>query len=260
MMPLRDDEGTHRGFVKILRDRTAQRLAGERLRVSEERFRTLLETIDTAFTLVEVRFDADDRPVDYRFLEANPAFERQAGVNLRSKWVTEFAPNLEQFWFDTYGHVARTREAATFENYAEAFSRWFDVRAICVGDPAERQIAIFFNDVTARKEAEAALRASEAIARENIERVQLALDAGTIIGTWFYDLVNDRFTVDESFARAFGLDPDFGRVGLSMAQVIDTVHPDDREALAAAIAAPMPTNTARGAPTGTTTGWRPTGA
>lgn len=235
MMPLRDDEGTHRGFVKILRDRTAQRLAGERLRVSEERFRTLLETIDTAFALVEVRFDADDRPVDYRFLEANPAFERQAGVNLRSKWVTEFAPNLEQFWFDTYGHVARTGEAATFENYAEAFSRWFDVRAIRVGDPAERQIAIFFNDVTARKEAEAALRASEAIARENIERVQLALGAGAIIGTWFYDLVNDRFTVDESFARAFGLDPDFGRVGLSMAQVVDTVHPDDREALAAAI-------------------------
>jgi PAS domain-containing protein len=36
--------------------------------------------IRVAFAIVEVKFD-DDRPVDYRFLEANPAFERQAGVD-----------------------------------------------------------------------------------------------------------------------------------------------------------------------------------
>ncbi|WP_294642486.1 PAS domain S-box protein [uncultured Aureimonas sp.] len=235
MMPLRDDDGSHRGFVKILRDRTAQRIAGERLRVSEERFRTLLETIDTAFALVEVKFDADDRPVDYRFLEANPAFERQAGVNLRGKWVTEFAPNLEQFWFETYGRVAWTGEPATFESYAEAFGRWFDVRAIRVGNPAERQIAIFFNDVTPRKNAEAALRASEAIARENIERVRLALGAGAIIGTWHWDIQADRFTIDEPFAKAFGLDPALGRDGIPLEQIVETVHPDDQDALAAAI-------------------------
>ncbi len=64
------------------------------LRASEERFRTILETVDAAFAIVEVKFDAADQPVDYRFLEANPAFEREAGVNLRGKWVTEFAPDL----------------------------------------------------------------------------------------------------------------------------------------------------------------------
>ncbi|WPB58412.1 PAS domain S-box protein [Xylophilus sp. GOD-11R] len=235
MMPLRDDDGTHRGFVKIMRDRTGQREAGERLRESQDRFKTLLETVETAFAIVEVKFDAQDRPVDYRFVEANPAFEREAGVNLRGKWVTEFAPDLEQFWFDTYGRVALTGEPATFENYAEAFGRWFDVRALRVGLPAERQIAIFFNDVTARKEAEKRLRASEALARENAERVQLALAAGAIIGTWHWDLPTDRFTVDQAFAIAFGLDPALGRSGLSLQQVIATVHPDDRPGLVAAI-------------------------
>jgi signal transduction histidine kinase len=206
-----------------------------RLRASEERIRTILETVDAAFAIVEVKFNADDRPVDYRFLEANPAFERESGVNLRGKWVTEFAPDLERFWFETYGRVAKYREPENFESYAKAFARWFDVRAVPVGDPAERQIAIIFNDVTARREAEERLRASEALARANVERVQLALAAGAIIGTWHWDLPTDRFTVDEGFARSFGLDPALGREGIPLAQIVATVHPDDQAGLADAI-------------------------
>lgn len=205
------------------------------LRQSEERFRTILESIEAAFAIVQVKFDADDRPVDYRFVEANPAFERQAGVNLRGKWVTEFAPNLERFWFETYGHVAKTGEPASFENYANTFERWFDVRAVRVGDPAERQIAIIFSDVTERRNAQERLRTSEAVARENIERVQLALAAGAIIGTWHWDVPTDHFTVDQAFARAFGLDPALGLDGLTLEQVTASVHPEDREGLKAAI-------------------------
>ena len=235
MMVLRDDDGAHLGFVKIMRDRTAEHLAGEALKKAEERSRTILETIDAAFAIVEVKFDADDRPVDYRFLEANPAFERQAGVNLRGKYVTEFAPDLERFWFETYGRVAKDREPATFENYAEAFKRWFDVRAVPVGDPADRQLAIIFTDSTARRDAEERLRASEKVARDNIERVQNALAAGAIIGTWSWDLRADRFTVDEAFARSFGLDPELGREGIPLAHIVATVHPDDQAGLATAI-------------------------
>nr|WP_276589303.1 PAS domain S-box protein [Sphingomonas sp. GM_Shp_2] len=234
MMPLFDGD-THLGFVKILRDRTEEHLSGAALRQAQSRFQTITETIDAAFAIVEVKFDAEDRPIDYRFVEANPAFERQAGVNLRGKWVTEFAPDLEQFWFDTYGHVASTGEPANFESYAEAFGRWFDVRAVRVGDAADRQIAILFNDVTARREAAERLRISEALARENVERVQLALEAGAIIGTWHWDLPSDQFTVDEAFARTFGLDPALGRQGIPLARIVATVHPDDQAGLAEAI-------------------------
>uniref|UniRef100_UPI0028AB08CD PAS domain-containing protein n=1 Tax=Pseudomonas sp. TaxID=306 RepID=UPI0028AB08CD len=232
---IRDEQGVAIRMIGAMLDLTRMRSAEAALRKSEERFRTILETVESAFAIVEVKFDAKDNPVDYRFVEANPAFERQAGVNLRGKWVTEFAPDLEQFWFDTYGHVAKSGEPATFENYAKAFERWFDVRAVRVGEPAERQIAIIFSDVTARRDAEERLRASEAVARQNVERVQLALAAGAIIGTWHWDLPSDRFTVDEAFARAFGLDPTLGREGLSLEQIIATVHPDDRAGLKAAI-------------------------
>lgn len=92
-------------------------------------------------------------------------------------------------------------------------------------------------DVTERLAAERALAA-------NAERISLALAAGAIIGTWFWDLPTDRFTVDKPFAEAFGLDPTLGREGLSLAQVIATVHPDDVDGLQAAIAEAI----ARGGP------------
>jgi hypothetical protein len=232
---IRDVQGNAVRMIGAMLDLTPIRDTEAALRQSEERFRTILETIEAAFAIVQVKFDENDYPVDYRFVEANPAFEREAGVNLRGKWVREFAPDLEQFWFDTYGRVAKTRVPATFESYAKAFQRWFDVRAVPVGDPDECQIAIIFNDVTGRRDAEERLRQSEAVARANVERVQLALAAGAIFGTWHWDLPSDSFTVDDAFARAFGLDPLLGHEGLSLEQVVETVHPDDREGLMTAI-------------------------
>ncbi len=232
---IRNAQGLAIRMIGAMLDLTQMRSAQAALHRSEERFRTILETSEAAFAIVQVKYDADDYPVDYCFVEANEAFERQAGVNLKGKWVTSFAPDLERFWFDTYGHVAKTGEPANFESYAKGFERWFDVRAVRVGDPAERQIAILFSDVTERKNAEERLRVSEAVARENGERVQLALAAGAIIGTWHWDLPTDCFTVDEPFARAFGLDPALGRSGLSLEQIIATVHPEDRDGLTTAI-------------------------
>ncbi|MGJ4891393.1 PAS domain-containing protein [Bradyrhizobium sp. HKCCYLRH3099] len=90
-------------------------------------------------------------------------------------------------------------------------------------------------EVSAQVEAEQALRASEMQARADAERVQLALAAGAIIGTWVWDIPSNRFTVDENFAHNFGLDPSLGREGLSLEQVTMTVHPEDQAGLAAVI-------------------------
>nr|WP_166058055.1 MULTISPECIES: PAS domain-containing protein [unclassified Methylobacterium] len=197
---------------------------------SEEFFGILLEQVETAFAIVEVAFDADDRPVDYRFVEANPAFEHQAGVNLRGKWVTEFAPNLERFWFDTYGRVARTGEPATFESYAEAFARWFDVRAIRVGDPSDRRIAIFFNDVTARKHAEEDLRRLNDALRRNEARQAGALRIAQL-GTYEWDLATGAVVLDARSREIFG----FAEGGGTTAQeVFGRIHPEDLPGIQAA--------------------------
>ena len=79
-----------------------------------------------------------------------------------------------------------------------------------------------------RREAAEAVRASEAQARVQSERVQLALDAGAIVGVWERDLRTNRAVGDERFARAFGFDAERLRAGVSLADVIARIHEGDR--------------------------------
>ena len=144
-----------------LRGRRRQYEARERLeqlRQSADRYRTLFESIDAGFCIVEMLFE-NGRPVDYRFCEVNPAFVRQTGLDgAIGRRMRELAPGHEQHWFDTYGKVARTGEAVRFENAADALGRWFDVYAFRVGDPAANRVAVLFNDITARRSVEQELR------------------------------------------------------------------------------------------------------
>ncbi|HEY0738823.1 MAG TPA: PAS domain S-box protein, partial [Herpetosiphonaceae bacterium] len=133
------------------------------LRLSEERYRTLFESIDEGFCILEMIFDADNQPIDYRFLEMNPAFERHTGlVDAIGRTARELVPNLEAFWFETYGSVALTGKSIRFENRAEEMHRWFDVYASRVGDATSRKVALVFNNITERKQAEVVLRESQA--------------------------------------------------------------------------------------------------
>ena len=93
----------------------------------------------------------------------------------------------------------------------------------------------FVVDITEKRAAEERLRISEELAQKNVQRVQLALAAGAIIGTWTWDLLADCFMVDEAFAAAFGLDPSLGVEGIPHAQILATVHPEDKAALVKAI-------------------------
>ena len=90
-------------------------------------------------------------------------------------------------------------------------------------------------ETTARVRAQERLLASETVARENAERVQLALAAGAILGTWLWDMTTDLFAVDDGFANTFSLDPAVRREGVKLAHIMDAVHPDDRAGLAATI-------------------------
>ena len=59
------------------------------------------------------------------------------------------------------------------------------------------------------------------------ERLQLALDAGAVAGTWFWDVAHDRFTGDRRFAQCFSLDPDRLDAGVPLADVLQSIHPED---------------------------------
>ncbi|WP_229425365.1 PAS domain-containing protein [Massilia sp. Se16.2.3] len=156
---LRSAEGEFQGFVAIVLDTTESRRAAEKLRASEERYRTLFESVDQGFAILDLIFDAGGQPADYRFLEMNAMFARHTGVTgATGKTARELVPELDPFWFDTYGRVGLTGEAVRFEREAPAVGRWFDVYATRMGDADSRKVAILFSDITERKRSEARLR------------------------------------------------------------------------------------------------------
>jgi two-component system, chemotaxis family, CheB/CheR fusion protein len=123
------------------------------LRESEKRYRGLFDSIDDGFCIIEMIFDGDNHPVDYRFLEVNPSFERQSGLtNVVGKRIREFAPDFESHWFEAFGRVAVTGKPVRFVNEAKALGRWFDVYGFPLGGEASRKVAILFSDTTEQRE------------------------------------------------------------------------------------------------------------
>lgn len=138
------------GISVYFRNVTEQIEAAATLRQSEERYRTLFESIDEGFCVVEVLLDANDTPIDYRILEVNPIFEQQAGLQ-DAIGKTARQLNFEAHWIEIYGQVALTGEPVRFEEGAETLNRWFDVYACRIGEPEARRVAIVFKDITDRK-------------------------------------------------------------------------------------------------------------
>ncbi|MEH2369499.1 MAG: YlcI/YnfO family protein [Nostoc sp.] len=140
------------GIAVYFRNVTEQIQTATTLRQSEERYRTLFESIDEGFCIIEVLFDENDTPIDYRFLEINPIFEQQTGLRQAvGKTARQLVPDLEDHWIQIYGQVALTGEPARFENGSVAMNRWFDVYACRMGETEARKIAIVFKDISDRK-------------------------------------------------------------------------------------------------------------
>jgi PAS domain S-box-containing protein len=207
------------GLAVYFQDVTAQKQSQEALLHSEKRYRTLFEAIDEGFCIIEMLFDENNVPVDYRFLEINPAFARHTGlIDAVGRTARQMLPNLEEYWFNLYGKVALTGEPVRIEQGSSAMNRWFDVFAFRFGEPSERKVAIRFKDISDRKQAEASLKQSE-------ERLSLALD-GAEMANWDVDLLSDRRIWSPRHFTILGYSP------IAMEEITaemwrSRVHPDD---------------------------------
>lgn len=136
---------------------TEQQNAAEALRQSEEKYRTLFESIDEGFCVLKLLFDDQQVAIDFEYEEVNPTFQKQTGLNnVLGKRVSEVIPTLESHWLQILGKVALTGQAARYINQAAGLDgRWFEAYACRVGEPADHRVAVIFTDITDRKNAEA---------------------------------------------------------------------------------------------------------
>ena len=205
-------------IVLAIDDQTEERRGAAALAESEARYRTLFESMDEGFCIMEVLFDDSGTPVDYRFCEVNPAFVRHTGLEgAVGTRISELAPDNEQRWFDIYGRVALTGEPERFEQPARQLGRWFDAYAFRVGEPEQRRVAVVFRDVSDQKAAAAALSESEAKFRALVE--------STAHATWETD-PSGVIVEDSPSWRAMTGQALEEWLGSGWA---DAVHPDDRK-------------------------------
>ncbi|OPY52758.1 MAG: hybrid sensory histidine kinase BarA [Methanosaeta sp. PtaU1.Bin112] len=136
---------------------------------AEQNYRTLFKEMRDGFALHEIICDDQGRPIDYKFLDVNPAFERLTGLqkeDLIGRRVRQVLPGAENLWIETCGRVALTGEPAFFESYSSDLDKHFEVRAF---RSSANQFACIFAEITERKRTEEALRENEVRYRSYME-------------------------------------------------------------------------------------------
>jgi PAS domain S-box-containing protein len=216
--PVRAPDGAIVAWTGMAMDIDARKQAEEALRASEERYRTLFETIDEGFCIVEILFDAAGEARDCHFLEANPAFVKHSGLrDAVGRTLRELADVKDSPWLRILAGVARTGKPARHQDSSTSLGRYFDVFAFRLGPPAANRVAVLFTDITARRAADERLRESEF-------QLQLALDSGNI-GIYEWRLPTNEFMWDDRLRAQWGLSP--GKA-MTYEMFIEGIHPEDR--------------------------------
>nr|WP_188579713.1 PAS domain-containing protein [Azorhizobium oxalatiphilum] len=156
--PLRGPDGVVNGIFVEGADVTERRRAEQERRESEALYKGLFDAIDEGFCVIEF-FDGPHGPdSDYVHVSANAAYARHAGIpNVVGQKLREMVPAEADAWVARYGAVLRTGEPIRFQQELVATGRYLELAAIRIEPPSRRQVAVLFQDITARRQAELAL-------------------------------------------------------------------------------------------------------
>ncbi|OAN66455.1 PAS domain S-box protein [Sphingomonas sp. TDK1] len=231
--PIRDAEGRVLGILNQGNETTRVVLAERAQQAELERLREYFQQAPGAVALVE--------GAEHRFVLANPAYLELVGRDaVVGRSVAEVLPEIiEQGYVEVLDQVYRKGEPYRAVNRDVLLRRGEEIDAkrrvldfafqpIKDGRGACTGIFIAAADITERAEAEEALRRSE-------ERLQLALNASTGVGTWDWKAETGRITGDERFAALFGIAPERVADGGGFDRVLNLIHPDDRARIAAEV-------------------------
>jgi PAS domain S-box-containing protein len=175
--PLRDETGAVAGFMSVGSESTERVLAE----------RQLVEVMDEGFCVIEIIYDEESRPVDFRYIRTNPAFEEQTGLqNAKGKLITELVPGIERDWIETNSNVALTGQARRFVNESSSMGKWFDSYTFPIAGTTNR-VGSLFRDITKQKQLELELQ-------KNGRRQKFSLE--------FEDALRDLHSPDEIIETA----------------------------------------------------------
>jgi PAS domain S-box-containing protein len=156
--PIRDKDGQIAGVGIATVDLTKIKLAEQALQESEERYHSLFEGMTEGFASIEIIYDENGKPSDYRFLDINPACERLTGLKrdiVINKSYHEVLPDEVDHWVKNFEKVVVFGEPVQTEIYSQSMNKHYKVFAYRY---APNQFAIIFIDMTDHKQLEDELR------------------------------------------------------------------------------------------------------
>ncbi|MGD9224399.1 MAG: ATP-binding protein, partial [Desulfobacteraceae bacterium] len=153
LVPDFDRHGAVRAIVVMSQDITALKRTAERLRQSEERFRSLFEHMIEGVAINELIYDSQGNPQDYRILNVNPMYEVHTGLSRKAavgRKASELYGTGRPPFFDIFSQVALTRQPTDLEAFFEPMQKYFQ---ISIFSPLPGQFVTVFEDITKRKQA-----------------------------------------------------------------------------------------------------------
>ncbi|MBD8788885.1 PAS domain-containing protein [Pseudomonas syringae] len=203
---------------------------------SQERYRFLFDSMDEGFCIIEF-FDGPHGPLsDYIHIEANAAYAFHAGIpNVVGQKVREMVGAEADGWVELYRGVLHTGVPIRFERELMATGRYLALTAFRIEPAERRQVAVLFQDITQRKNAERALhelnatletRVREAVAERNVlADVVNGTDARIHVIDMNYCWLAVNAVATWEFERLFGVVP---RVGNNLLEALSG-EPEIRE-------------------------------
>ena len=224
--------GLQRRTLKVLAQQVMHqldlRLALKQSAFDRERYRALFDTMDEGFCIIEF-FDGPHGPLsDYVHVEANAAYAHHAGIeNVVGQKLREMVPDEADAWVARYGAVLATGVPIRFEQELVATGRHLELSSFRIEPPERRQVAVLFQDVTARRKAEAELKAlnetletrfGEALAaRKVLADIVEGTDAFVQVADLAFNWLAINGAAAREFERIFGVVP---KVGDNMLEVL----------------------------------------
>jgi PAS domain S-box-containing protein len=218
---IRNEDGGVDGACLVFREVTESVHAGRTARENERRYRTLFDSMDEGYCVIQFIDGPHGPDSDYVHIEANAAYAANAGIpNVAGKRLREIVGDEAEDWLARYGHVMRTGESIRFEQELIETGRHLFLSAFRLDPPERKQVAVLFQDVSARHQAELELRelnrtlearvaaalAERKVLADIVEGTNAFIQVADMDLNW---LAINRASAGE-FERIFGLTPKVG--------------------------------------------------